>query len=145
MGLIKLLPKKVTPLLKLTSEITEIPLEKVERVINFKYKKLREWIELPETPVFWDVYIGKFIILKSKLYKRMAKLVKQMRESDDEELREEFRKLWKLRIDLYNYTEKKKTKNANLSRLQSTNWYTPKGTGEENKVLSTDGDTSQII
>jgi hypothetical protein len=128
MGRIDLLPKKVTPLIKLTSEILELPEEIVNDVINFKYQELRNWIESPDTPVFWDIFLGKFIILRTKLWERIQYLIDELRKDrDNEELKREFRKMWKLRIELYNYT--KSRKNANNSRLQSTDWYTPSKSG----------------
>jgi len=122
MGRINLLPRKVTPLIKLTSEILEIPEEIVKDVIDFKYQQLRSWIESPNTPVFWDIFLGKFILLRTKLWERLQYLIDELRKDrDNEDLQKEFRKLWKLRVELYNYT--KSRKNANNSRLQYTNWH----------------------
>lgn len=52
-----LMPKKVDPLIKLTSNLVDQDLKVVQDVIKYKYSKLREWLEKPKTIAFWDIYI----------------------------------------------------------------------------------------
>lgn len=103
--------KSVNPLISLTSDITQIPLNDVEKILDHYHQQLRHYLKYPEKPVLKIEEFGRFEVKPNIIKRWLVKLARQLREDrNNEELKELFRYWWNVRQLGLKYYENKKRK-----------------------------------
>lgn len=101
--------KSVKPLISLTSDITQIPVNDVEEVIDHYFQQLRSNLRHPQKPVMRIQELGRFE-LKPNIIRRwlLVLLEKLKQDRNNEDLKQQFSEWWKLRQKALKYHKNKK-------------------------------------
>lgn len=103
--------KSIEPLVKMTSDVTQIPQEQVEDAVDHMFSQLRANLAKPQKSVIRIEELGRFEVKPSVIRRWLLKLLKELKEDrNNEELKRLFGYWWKVRQDALKYYENKKRK-----------------------------------